>query len=165
MTEPLDPQKLLDMLFALRAERDAATSALERIERDAMSERSLLEEEQNRFVSRIIDAHDREATRLRLELSESHATVEKLEQKVERLWAELTLARSMLGDALDTASTAPARFASAEPRTATYEPPTPVRQSGIVHRRGPSVRWTAPPAAAAGVLGRHSAKDDPPSSE
>jgi hypothetical protein len=183
MPSPNDPDKLLAELQALRAERDAAIRALERQEREAADQQKLLIEEQDRFVSRLLQSHEREVLRLRLELDEARMSAQRYEQKmdkernrtvrleddllrvrgdadkirdqrdafraelrkahqlvlnqkaaIERLEEELTLARSMLGDAMGSASP-PAMWESAKPPTKQHEISRPPRESGIQNRR------------------------------
>lgn len=179
---------------ALRTERDALVSALERNEREISGQTRLLIEEQDRFVSRLLESHERESGRVRLELDEARTTADRLMQKhdrdrtlaarleeelarakveldrmreqresaraetrraqqayaaaeptILRLQAELTMARSMLGDAM--AGSAPsARFQSVEPTPSAHEVSRPPRESGIVNRRPSRPRQSAAPA-------------------
>lgn len=183
MPSPNDPDKLLAELQALRAERDAAVAALERQEGEAADQQKLLIEEQDRFVSRLLQSHEREVLRLRLELDEARMSAQRFEQKmdkernrtvrleddllrvrgdadkirdqrdafraelrkthqlvlnqkasIERLEEELQLARSMLNDAMGSASP-PAMWESAKPPTKQHEISRPPRDSGIQNRR------------------------------
>jgi hypothetical protein len=79
-----DPVEKPGALQALAAERDAALSVLERRERELEEQLRLLTEEQDRFVSRLLEAHEREVGKLRLELDEANTTAVRLEQKQER---------------------------------------------------------------------------------
>ena len=71
MPHPEDNPKLRAEIEALRTERDAAVHALERQERESADQFKLLVEEQDRFVSRLLERHEREMIRLRLELDEA----------------------------------------------------------------------------------------------
>jgi hypothetical protein len=84
MPSPPDPDKLLAELQALRAERDAAVNALDRVEGEAADQQKLLIEEQDRFVSRLLKSHEREVLRLRLELDEARMSAQRYEQKMEK---------------------------------------------------------------------------------
>lgn len=75
---------MIAQLQALRAERDAAIALLDQREREAEEQTRLLVEEQDRFVSRMIEAHEREVGRLRLELEEARAAAAQFEHKLER---------------------------------------------------------------------------------
>jgi hypothetical protein len=183
MPSPPDNDKLHAELQDLRAERDAAVLALERQEGDATEQQKLLIEEQDRFVSRLLQSHEREVLRLRLELDEARMSAQRFEQKMdkerartvrleddllrvrgdadrirdqrdafraelrkahqlvlhqqattERLEAELNLAKSMLGDAMDGAAS-PTMWESAKPPTKQHEISRPPRESGIQNRR------------------------------
>jgi len=76
--------KLHLQLDALRTERDAALSRLERLEAEAEERQRMLGEEQDRFVSRLIEAHERELSKVRLEVEEAQSSALTLESKVER---------------------------------------------------------------------------------
>ena len=193
MPHPEDPRKLRAELEALRAERDASVSALERHQSESAEQLKLLVEEQDRFVSRLLEAQERQVGRLRLELDEARMGAQLLEQKLdkdrarsvrleedlvrargdldrirdqrdafraelrktqqtclnlqaatERLDSELSLARSMLSDAIEGAP-APT-WQSAQPPTQQHEISRPPRESGIVNRRDrPRVRVSTPP--------------------
>jgi hypothetical protein len=69
---------------ALRAERDAALEALDRAKQEAEEQVRLLVEEQDRFVSSVLTAHEREIRRLELELEEARAARALFEKKLER---------------------------------------------------------------------------------
>lgn len=69
---------------AIRAERDAALGALERSEREAEEQLRLLVEEQDRFVSRLLESHEREVGKLRLELEEARMAAARYEHKLQR---------------------------------------------------------------------------------
>jgi chromosome segregation ATPase len=88
---PDDPHtlRLLSQMEALRAERDAALGALDTKEREAEDGMRLLVEEQDRFVSRLIESHEREVGKLRLELEEARTSAGRFEQKLERERATL----------------------------------------------------------------------------
>lgn len=75
---------MLAQMEALRAERDAAMRDIEQRERYAEEQMRLLVEEQDRFVSRMIEAHERDIGRLRLELEEARTSASRYEQKLER---------------------------------------------------------------------------------
>lgn len=81
-----DPERLrmIAQLQALRAERDAAVAVLDQREREAEEQTRLLVEEQDRFVSRMIQSHEREVGKLRLELEEARAAAAQFEHKLER---------------------------------------------------------------------------------
>src|SRR5262245_57500322 len=84
MPPPSDQQKLLAELEALRAERDAAIQALDRQEGESADQQRLLIEEQDRFVSRLLESHEREVVRLRLELDEARMGAQRYEQKMDK---------------------------------------------------------------------------------
>jgi len=84
-----DVERLRAELALLRTERDAAIRALERAEAAAEEQHQLLVEEQDRFVSRLIEGHEREIGRLRLEAEEAVASNERLKAKFERDKAHL----------------------------------------------------------------------------
>ena len=66
---------------------------------------------------------------------------------IERLHAELAMAKSMLGDAM--AGDPPSRhFQSVEPTPAAHEASRPPRESGIINRRPSRPRQSAAPAVA-----------------
>jgi len=77
-------QKLRMELEGLRAERDAAVRAEERLERESAEQVKLLVEEQDRFVSRLLEGHERDVGRLRLELDEARTSAQRLEQKLDK---------------------------------------------------------------------------------
>lgn len=81
-----DPEtlRMIAQMQALRAERDAALAVLDQHEREAEEQTRLLIEEQDRFVSRMIESHEREVGRLRLELDEARAAAAQFEHKLER---------------------------------------------------------------------------------
>jgi hypothetical protein len=78
------PMQLLAELAAAKADRDAAMDVLDRHHLEAAAQTSLLVEEQDRFVSRLLESHEREVGRLRLELTEARTTAERVEQKLVR---------------------------------------------------------------------------------
>jgi hypothetical protein len=84
MPPPPDPDKLLAELQALKTERDAAMRALERQEGEVADQQKLLIEEQDRFVSRLLQSHEREVLRLRLELDEARMSAQRFEQKMDK---------------------------------------------------------------------------------
>jgi len=84
MADASDLLKLQAEIDALRTERDALISTLERDEREVSEQNRLLMEEQDRFVSRLLEAHEREIGRQRLELDEARTTADRLMQKHER---------------------------------------------------------------------------------
>lgn len=81
-----DPELLrtIAQMEALRAERDAAMAVLDQREREAEEQTQLLVEEQDRFVSRMIESHEREVGKLRLELDEARSSAAQFQQKLER---------------------------------------------------------------------------------
>jgi hypothetical protein len=88
-------------LEAVSVERDAALSALDEARRQASDQTRLLMEEQDRFVSRLLAAQERDLGKLRLELEEAQTTAQRIERKfradrdrVERLEDELGKARA-----------------------------------------------------------------------
>ena len=84
MDEERDPEKLRAMLDAANAEKDAAVAALEKHQRHSHEQTRLLMEEQDRFVSRLLAAQERDLGRLRLEFEEAKTTCERLHQKLRR---------------------------------------------------------------------------------
>jgi len=84
MPPPDDQQKLRMELEAIRTERDTAVTALDRQQREAADQVKLLVEEQDRFVSRLLEGHEREVGRLRLELDEARTDAQRLEQKLDK---------------------------------------------------------------------------------
>ena len=84
MPPPPDDDKLQAELQALRAERDTAMLALERQEGEAADQQKLLIEEQDRFVSRLLQSNEREVMRLRLELDEARMSAQRYEQKMDK---------------------------------------------------------------------------------
>lgn len=84
MDDDADLTKLGSHLDALRTERDAALSRLERLELEQEERARLLTEEQDRFVSHLIEAHDRELGKVRLELEDARAAAARLAGKMER---------------------------------------------------------------------------------
>jgi chromosome segregation ATPase len=190
MVDESDNTKLRAALAALTTERDAAVSALERHQLEADEGSHLLVEEQDRFVSRLLESHERELGRLRLELEEATTTALRLEQKherdrvmtdrleedlaralaeldrmkehrdlarvetrraqqayvgaqaaIEKLQNELSMARAMLGDAMDGER----KFQSVDPKPTAHEPSRAPRDSGIVNRRAPPRARSTPP--------------------
>jgi chromosome segregation ATPase len=100
MYDERELDKLRAMLEAVSAERAQAVSALEAHQRQAQEQTRLLMEEQDRFVSRLLAAQERDLGKLRLELEEARTTSERLERKLhrdregnERLEEELAKAR------------------------------------------------------------------------
>jgi septal ring factor EnvC (AmiA/AmiB activator) len=84
MPDERDLLKLHAMLEAVSAERSAAESALEEHLRQSEEQSRLLMEEQDRFVSRLLSAQERDLGKLRLELEEARTTAERLEHKLRR---------------------------------------------------------------------------------
>jgi len=115
MEEERDLEKLRAMLEAATAERAEAVSALEAYQRQTHEQTRLLMEEQDRFVSRLLAAQERDIGKLRLEFEEARTTCERLHQKLrrdregsEKLEEELAKARfdlDRLRDARDTLRT------------------------------------------------------------
>ena len=148
-------------------------------------------------MSRLLESHERETGKLRLELDEARTTADRLMQKherdrtasarleeeltrtkvdlarlreqrealraetrraqqayvtaqatIERLHAELNMAKSMLADAMG--GDAPnGHFQSVEPKPSTHEVSRPPRESGILARRSPSRPRQSTPASTA----------------
>lgn len=90
MPHPEDNPKLRAELEAVRAERDAAVHAFERHELEAADQVKLLVEEQDRFVSRLLERHEREVVRLRLELEEARNDAQRYAQKMDKERARTT---------------------------------------------------------------------------
>src|SRR5580765_3959847 len=100
MIDERDIDELRALLEAVSAEKELAVSALEAHQRQAHEQTRLLMEEQDRFVSRLLAAQERDLGKLRLELEEARTTSERLERKLhrdregnERLEEELAKAR------------------------------------------------------------------------
>jgi hypothetical protein len=101
MAEDRDLLRLRAQLEAVLAERDAALSELDEVRRQSSEQTRLLMEEQDRFVSRLLAAQERDLGKLRLELEEAQTTADRVERKfrtdrerVERLEDELGKARA-----------------------------------------------------------------------
>jgi hypothetical protein len=77
-------QNLRAELEVAFSERDAAVDSLERERREAEEQAKLLVEEQDRFVSHLLAAHEREMAKLRLEIDEANAGVKHHELKLIR---------------------------------------------------------------------------------
>ena len=100
MDDERDLEKLRAMLEAANAEKAAALSALQAMQRQVHEQTRLLMEEQDRFVSRLLAAQERDIGKLRLEFEEAKTTCERPHQKlrrdregVEKLEEELAKAR------------------------------------------------------------------------
>jgi septal ring factor EnvC (AmiA/AmiB activator) len=100
MNDEPELHELRALLEAVSAERDLAVSALEAHQRQSLEQTRMLMEEQDRFVSRLLAAQERDVGKLRLELEEARTTAERLERKLhrgregsERLEEELAKAR------------------------------------------------------------------------
>jgi chromosome segregation ATPase len=84
MDDERDLEKLRAMLEAANAEKAAALSALQTLQRQGHEQTRLLMEEQDRFVSRLLGAQERDIGKLRLEFEEAKTTCERLHQKLRR---------------------------------------------------------------------------------
>jgi hypothetical protein len=84
MDEDRNLQDLRAMLETASAERAEAVSALEAHQRQTHDQSRLLMEEQDRFVSRLLAAQERDIGKLRLEFEEARTTCERLHQKLRR---------------------------------------------------------------------------------
>lgn len=84
MNDERDIEKLRAMLEAANAEKAAAVSALQTSQRQSHEQTRLLMEEQDRFVSRLLAAQERDIGKLRLEFEEAKTTCERLHQKLRR---------------------------------------------------------------------------------
>jgi hypothetical protein len=84
MDEKRDLDSLRAMLEVVSIERTQALSALETHQRLAHEQTRLLMEEQDRFVSRLLAAQERDLGKLRLEFEEARTTCERLHQKLRR---------------------------------------------------------------------------------
>jgi hypothetical protein len=161
MTEAATLEELTALkaqLQAARAERDAAVSALDRRELEAAEQQRLLVEEQDRFVTRIIEKYEQQIARLQGEHDAAVSIAEQLRHKVERfrrdatraeekvahLESELELARMLLQGALG----------SPEPAAAEETPNVSSAQSLIVSKgRGKPSRQPTLPDRAVGMSG------------
>lgn len=81
---------------AARAERDAAVSALDRIQLEAVEQQRLLVEEQDRFVTRIIEKYEQQIARLKGEHDAAVSIAEQLRHKSERFRRDATRAEEEL---------------------------------------------------------------------
>jgi DNA-binding phage protein len=127
MAQPSEPFHLRSELAALILERDAAVLANEALVRDNEAQRRQLMGEQDRFVSHLIEAHERDVKHLREELAVAR-------EAVARLQGEVIMARAMLDDAMSDGG-AP-RFQSVQPTSAPHHRAGPP-DSGIVGRVSP----------------------------
>ena len=84
MDDERDLEKLRAMLEAVNAEKAEAVSALQNLQRQGHEQTRLLMEEQDRFVSRLLAAQERDVGKLRLEFEEAKTTCERLHQKLRR---------------------------------------------------------------------------------
>jgi hypothetical protein len=84
MSDDQSTQTLRARLAAVAAERDSALAILERREAEAAEQERLLIEEQDRFVTRLIENHDEDTSRLRAERIEATEVTEQLRKKLER---------------------------------------------------------------------------------
>jgi len=84
MDDERELEKLRAMLDAANAERAAAVDALQTSQRQNHEQTRLLMEEQDRFVSRLLAAQERDIGKLRLEFEEAKTTCERLHQKLRR---------------------------------------------------------------------------------
>jgi hypothetical protein len=84
MDDERDIEKLRAMLAAANAEKADAMVALQVQQRQGHDQTRLLMEEQDRFVSRLLAAHERDIGKLRLEFEEAKTTCERLHQKLRR---------------------------------------------------------------------------------
>jgi hypothetical protein len=128
MSKATDPFNIRGELEALREERDALIAANERTAMESELARRQLVAEQDRFVSRLIEAHEREVGRLKVDLGEANANLARLER-------EVAIARAMLDDAISGPTPrSPGRFQSAEPVSGPHETARSQRESGVVGR-------------------------------
>ncbi len=93
MSDEPDSLKLRAELEAALADRDAMVEELERRTAQMASERRLLEEEQDRFVSRLLVTHERELRRVRAELDEARTLLPRLEDRVSKEQSTVTRLR------------------------------------------------------------------------
>jgi hypothetical protein len=84
MNDQRDLDQLRAILAAVSAEKDQAVSALEAHQRQALEQTRMLMEEQDRFVSRLLAAQERDLGKLRLDLEEARTTAERMERKLHR---------------------------------------------------------------------------------
>jgi hypothetical protein len=128
MSKATDPFLIRSELEALREEREALIAANERALREGEIQRRQLVAEQDRFVSHLIEAHERDVGRLKADLGEANANVARLER-------ELAIAKTMLDDAISGPTPrSPGRFQSAEPVSGPHSTARSQRESGIVGR-------------------------------
>jgi len=118
------PFDLRSELSAITQERDAAVAANEVLVREGEAQRRQLVAEQDRFVSHLIEAHERDVKHLRAELASAR-------EAVARLQGEVIMARAMLDDAMSGAGTP--RFQSVQPTSGPHSKPQPP-ESGVVGR-------------------------------
>jgi predicted RNase H-like nuclease (RuvC/YqgF family) len=127
MAQPSEPFRLHSELVSLARERDAAVATSEALARENEAQRRQLVAEQDRFVSHLIEAHERDVKHLREELAASR-------EAVARLSGEVIMARAMLDDAMSGAATP--RFQSVQPASGPLQNAAPP-ESGIVGRLSP----------------------------
>ena len=84
MSDDIQLSKLRAQLEVMTAQRDSALIALEEAERQAEEQHRLLTEEQDRFVAKLLDSHERETGHLRGELSEARDTSNRVRKKLAR---------------------------------------------------------------------------------
>jgi chromosome segregation ATPase len=99
MSEALELTKLRAQLEVTRAERDSASKTLEELQGEMEERLRLLTEEQDRFVSRLIDAYEQGLDRLRGELEEARAARKLLTEKLECAEREVIAAQENALDA------------------------------------------------------------------
>lgn len=124
MAQPSEPFRLRSELAALTLERDAALAANDALVRESDAQRRQLVAEQDRFVSHLIEAHERDVRHLREELAAARDTVARLQ-------AEVAMARAMLDDAMSGGG-AP-QFISVQPTSGPHQKAS-APDSGIVGR-------------------------------
>lgn len=128
----------------MRLELDEARTTADRLMQKHDRDRTLaarLEEELAR--TRVeLDRMREQRDSARTEARRVQQTYVAAEPTILRLQAELTLAKSMLGDAMAGSAEIPP-FQSVEPKTAAHEVSRPPRESGIVNRRPPRPRQGA----------------------
>jgi predicted RNase H-like nuclease (RuvC/YqgF family) len=127
MAEVTDPHSLRAELIAVVQERDAALTANEVLTRDMEVQRRQLMEEQDRFVARLISAHEQEVTRLQKELEDAKSEVLRLERDV-------VMARALLEDAMSDPTPTPRLHQSVQPVSGSHATSRNTRESGIVGR-------------------------------
>ena len=127
MTQPSEPFRLRSELAAVTLERDTAISANEALVRESEAQRRQLMAEQDRFVSHLIEAHERDVKHLREELAAAR-------EVMARLQGEVIMARAMLDDAMSGAGVP--RFQSVQPVSGPHQKASPP-DSGVVGRVSP----------------------------